>query len=130
MISSHIFFMGVQKSKQCCFKFQSCLVSIQTTAQFENSLRYTDLRCHRHLFLPTEQTVSMFDFSAVYMMAKINHFRNEARDGTNDQFPFDTVEIVWNRHENSSALFSSGRSFVFKICIPPIPNEIVSQLTI
>ena len=43
-------------------------------------------------------------------------------------FPFDTVEIVWNRHENSSALFSSGRSFVFKICIPPIPDEIVCSL--
>ena len=28
----------------------------------------------------------MFDFSAVYMMAKINHFRNEARYGTNDHF--------------------------------------------
>ena len=72
----------------------------------------------------------MFDFSAVYMMAKINHFRNEARDGTNDHFHLHTVKIVWNRHENSSAHFSSGRSFAFKICIPPIPDEIVSQLTI
>ena len=58
MISSLIFFIGVQKSKQCCFKFQSSLFSIQITAQFENSLRYTDLKCHRHLFVPTEQTVS------------------------------------------------------------------------
>ena len=59
------------------------------------------------------------------MMAKINHFRNEAHDETNDHF-----------HLTPSRLFGidmkivrhSGRSFVFKICIPPIPNEIVCSL--